>query len=311
MTRLWWILFACVPLLLPLAVLGQEQEVQVSVGVVPEVVTVGEPFESGVRITVPDGWRIEYGEYSTSDSVQALSPVEIEQSPSGFAAVYRLVAWAAGAPLEATVPVRLVSTDGEARVRLVRLGLPRVRSVLPPDSAVIEPRAAKAFIELPTILPELPWWLWALAIIGALLTGLIGYWLLRRLQPDPEQPTLSPLDWAVVQLDQISLREEATQADSAEAYRRLIWVLRSFLERADDRFGTYLTSSEVVAVLEASGVDRREIDRLREILAAADRVKFGAGSTTADDVKREIEVVRGWIVTFSSGEVRREPLRAA
>ena len=311
MTRLRGPWIAALYLLLPTHGHGQEKEVDVAVGVVPEVVTVGEPFTSAVRITVPAGWRIEYGEYASTDSIQALSPAEIDESHSGSAAIYRLVAWAAGAPPDATVPVRLISEDGQVRIQLVRLAVPRVQSVLPPDSTTIEPRAAKDFAGLPTLLPQLPWWLWALAIIGALLAGLAGYRLLRRSQPDPEQPILSPLDWAIAQLDQISVRENATPIEAAETYRRLIWVLRCFLERSDSRFGTHLTSSELVAAVEAHGRDRSEVDRLRKMLAAADRVKFGAVSITADDVKRESEAVRGWILTFSPEQDQREPLRAA
>ncbi|HUE96880.1 MAG TPA: hypothetical protein VMN39_09480 [Longimicrobiaceae bacterium] len=273
--------------------------IQIELGVEPRRVTVGEPFLSVVRVSAPAGVRVEFGAFAGGDSLQSVSdPLTLgDVAGDGAAVAYRLVAWVPETPLSAAVPIRLVEPGGQARIHLVRLRLPAVASVLPAEEAEIEPRPAKGLLPVPGTEPGLPWWYWALALLGALVAAALAIDRLRRRDGGRAEAAVPPREWALRQLETIPV-PPTSSADVLALYRRASRILRRYMERVEPRLGTDLTSDEVVRALAAAGGPMADAAELAGILAAADRVKFSGIPAPADDAVAWLGGVRGWIVGY-------------
>lgn len=281
---------------------GPSATIEVELGVQPTSVTVGEPFASAISVSAPPGMRIEYGEFSSGDTLRSLGPPDIVPTQAtASTAVYRLVAWVPGVPLSATVPVRLVEPDGRARIHLVRLRLPTVASVLPADTAGIAPRPAKSFLALPGDRMGLPWWYWAIAIFGALVAAALAVYLLKRRDDSPAQTSILPREWALRQLE--SLRSTPSTPDEVfTVYGRGSWILRSYLERVDPRLGTDLTSAEVVRELSRMTPGDAGSDALEAALGSADRVKFSRQVPSPEAAIAWLGAVQTWVANYPARE---------
>lgn len=284
--------------------------IEVELGVEPADVTVGEPFSAAIRVIPPPGIRVEYGDFADRETLQAVDdPRPVVASGPG--AIYRLVAWVPGVPLEATVPVRLIGPDGRARVHLVRLRLPIVRSVLPAGSDSIAPRPAKAFLAMPGDRTGLPWWYWAVAILGSLVAAAAALYLLERRDRSDLETSIPPREWALRQLDSLPATPD-TPAELLAVYRRGSWTLRSYLERTDARLGSNLTSTELVGELSGTTAENTGSAELASILRTADRVKFSGELPPAEAASEWLRAARDWIATYpAQADSEPTPSRAA
>ena len=147
----------------------------VSVSVVPETVTVGQPFSVRIRVRAPKFATVHFPAVpDTADAIEAVDPRATEDAGDAEVidrtAVYRLVAWDVGkrTPHFANVTV---TTAGSDQVYPVEVSPVAVKSLLPADSAQRVPKEARDPVAPPSAL-----WKWLL--LGAVFAALI--WLLWR-----------------------------------------------------------------------------------------------------------------------------------
>lgn len=276
--------------------------VRISVGVAPETVTVGDRFRSFVQISTPPGARVVFPALTPSDSLQQTDSVRIVPRGGGVvAAAYPLVAWHAGVPLGAAVPVRVTLPSGEERRYLAALRLPVVRSVLPSEGEV-RPRPPKGQLAAPGAPPRARWLPWLLA--AALLVALVAGWLaLRRIR---RRPALSAREAALQALTRLreSAMPPAVPADLF--YARVTRVVREYLARTDGRWGEDLTSNELLARLAGSGGPGVDRETLGTLLHHADRVKFARLATSGAEAERFWARMRDWVTANPAAVEQRK-----
>ncbi len=249
------------------------------VAVLPETVTVGDPFRLIVRIRAPRSAVVEFPTAMDSGgAVEALDPVVVQQSADTTVmeqtATYRLAAWDVGQLALVLADVLVRDTDGERRIPLRNL-LVQVRSVLPSDSAQRTPKPPRDVIDIPP-----PWWWWVvlgLAILALLL--LLWAWLRRRRRFTAPR-LVDPLQLAEESFDRIDKLGLVSAGERARHAALVIEVVREYLGGTVPQAPTSLTSSELLAALR----DERGIptNALAGVLVEVDLVKFARRPITAE-----------------------------
>jgi hypothetical protein len=285
--------------------------VQSGVTVVPDTVTVGDPFEVRVRVRAPRGATIEFPEApDSSGAVEPLDPVQVTPNTDTTAtdqiAVYRVAAWDIGSrPIG--IPDVLVRQDvGVRRVRLAEVSV-FVRSVLPADSAARVPKPARALIIF-----GLPWWFWALLALAAAAIIALLWWLWKRRRPPVE--TADPFEQAQRAFVRVESLGLVAAGERTRHVALMVEVVRDYLAAVVPPARTSLTSVELLAVLRGDlpGVTKR----FASLLAEADLVKFAAKSVSAEranslgrEARAAAEAVRA--VQAAAAAAAAQPLERA
>lgn len=275
--------------------------VRVEVGADPLVVRVGEPFRTAVRIVVPDGQRVEIGAFLLNDSLGAAGDPEIGRDDTGAAtAVFPLVAWVAGAPLAAVLPVRVTADDGSSRVIEIALRLPEVTSVLPApgDGAEVVPRPPRGMV--PLAAPSSSAWPWLLLLMAlAAIAALLAWWLRRRpVTAAVTTAAADPREWALAQLGPDGAGGLLASRDLPALATHVSRVLRGYVGRVRPALGEDLTTTEVV---DGVGADRAAPEiglELRGMLGLADRVKFARHRPSFEEAERLLAEARRWVSRY-------------
>lgn len=277
--------------------------VQMGYSIVPDTVTVGDPFRVTVRVRGPRGATIEFPAGPDSGAaVEALDPRQERQGEDSLAldvsATWRLAAWDTG-----DQPLRLrdvvVRLDGrERRIPLSALTV-HVRSVLPADTAQRVPKPQRALFEFGR-----PWWHWLLAILAALgIIGLFFWWWWRR-RKRRGGVGVDPFDEAEAEFERVQRLGLVEAGERGRYVALMVEVLRHYLARTiPDAVPSLTTSELLVAVREHRSVP---VNRLALVLADADLVKFARRATTAERARELGAEARGIV-----GAVHNAQLRAA
>lgn len=285
------------------------QPLRVQTGVAPETVTVGDRFRSVVRIHLPPGTTARFPPLRVDDPVSAVdTPGLTRQGPDVVSATYPLVAWVAGEPIEASVLVRLARGSDPPVEHRIPLRLPVVASVLPADSATLEPRPPRPLLALPRARrPARLGWVVA-GLLLALATAVA--WHRGKRRRGVPGPAGDPRQEALARLDALLRRGEQKDLPGEVYYVEASRVLRSFLYETEPRWSEDLSSAELLALLEREVPAARDAG-LEALLAEADTAKF-AGRGLFDVEAREFAVrVREWIASFRGDGVAREEAVAA
>jgi hypothetical protein len=268
----------------------------VTVSVAPDTVTIGEPFFVRVRVRAPKVATIRFPAVPDSlGGVEALDPRVIEDGPRGEwldrTARYRFVAWNTGRRAPALGPV-VVAVGGQEREFAVVTPVVYVRSLLPRDSALREPREARPPLALPT-------GLWRVAAALVLLAALLAwYWLARRhgrrrARREPEAYDAAQTTFA--SLDTLALADIGEPARHAIAH---VDALRAYLAR---RFPVARESLSGDALVEALAASDFPIlpERLHAVLSRDADVRYAdaeigrdeavALATAARDIVRDVQ----------------------
>lgn len=276
---------------------GAAGEARFAVAARPDTVTVGDRFVSTVRVVAPPGARVEFTALAVSDSVQPIDTLRAGVAGQGsVAAAYSLVAWVAGVPLEARAPVRVTLPDGTTRRYLVPLALPTVRSVLPPDTAGLRPRAARGVVALPR--REIPW---LPLVAGGLAAGALAalWWHRRRPRPPPRR---NPREEALAALDRLA----PLAGDQGALHAAVSRVLRRYLAAVDPGWGEPWTTTELRARLRADGVDEVWLAALAGLLERADRAKFARAQPSPAETEELVVQARRWVESYPPAPAPRE-----
>lgn len=270
---------------------------ELAVRVLPDTVTVGDSIRAVVRIRLPAGATAEWDDFAPFDTtaVQLLAPPEIVPASLGDGradpvAVVQLVAWRTGALPPLTGRLRVVDEDGGASTVPVTLTMPHVRSVLPADPAGVRPRGPKDVLGA-----SYDWRRLAVAAAAVLLALLVlaalVRWLVRRRRRGPRR---DPRREALRELDAL----RTANVGDAAFYERLAAMLRAFVAGIGPRWGTELTTTELLERMAEDGVPAEETRPLAEVLMAADLAKFARIQPSADDAARRLAEAREWVARF-------------
>jgi hypothetical protein len=266
-------------------VLGAQGKVEraaiVSATIVPDIVTVGQPFSVRIRVRAPKFATIRFPSVpDTADAIEAVDPRAIEDAGDDElidrTAVYRLVAWDVGQRTPHFGSV-MIGEGGAAQPYAVTLPAVSVRSLLPADSAQRLPKDARAPVAPPGVL-------WKFVLLGTLLlAALAWYWRRRRrLRAGRVPPRAEPFDEAVssfAALDALALPA------AGEAGRHVIAsvdVLRGYLSRRFPDVHDSLTPHELGAALADSELPVLP-NRVTALLERESSLRFARGTVTADE----------------------------
>ena len=276
-------------------------QVQMGYSVVPDTVTVGDPFRVTVRIRAPLGASISFPAGPDSGAaVEALDSRQERQAPDSLAldvsATWRLAAWDTGNQALRMRDVVVNMNGRERRIPLSAL-MVHVRSVLPADTSLHIPKPQRALFEFGR-----PWWHWLLALLAVLgIIGLFWWWWHRRRKRRGE-PIEDPFAEAQEEFDRVERLGLVEAGERGRYVALMVEVLRSYLARRIEAAHPSLTTSELlIAVREHPSVP---INRLALILADTDLVKFARRATTAERARELGAEARGIVTAVHDAELR-------
>ena len=287
---------------------------EVRTAVVPEAITVGDVFHAVIRV---DG----AGERGVRFPDSLALPADLEMAgrrtirrdtvggQPRLTAVYPLAAWRPG---QHTIPPAEVRIAEPGTVRAASAAFPVVviRSVLPADTAGVQPKPAKDVLGGNRL-----WWpILLLALLLLLLGAALWYWYRRRraaaAEPVPATPELPPRERALRALDAARARGAVEAGDLKGFYSAVSDALRAYVEALDARLGADLTSTELAQALHRLGRDAETAD-LRRVLQGADLVKFARRRPTPLTAYDEWQRARSWVERYSPAPEAEGEERAA
>lgn len=269
-----------------------------SAGIAPDTVTVGDHFRVLVRVQAPEGASVVFPPFNLVEPVEAADSVRIRRDSTGaWTATYTLAAWITSDSLVAAIPFRVRNADGSTRDLRVRVELPHVRSVLPPDSTLHIPKPAKAVIPIAALAPTPRGWLIPAVLLGLVLVGIV--WLALRRRISFAAAMIDPRSAALAELAEIEQEGLLARGEVYEYHVRTSRVLREYLALAAG-VGEHLSSTEAVQAVRARAAEPAEVGALERLLRDADRVKFAGvprGPGTGADETHGAAVAR-WIAAW-------------
>jgi hypothetical protein len=307
-----------------LALMCADRSAAQRVAVAPPVITVGDVFRITVQLEVPPDRQVTWPD--TLDAppdmeAAARREIRIDTTRTGtqsITATYAMTAWRPGRFELPPARLGVVTARGDWPLEIALPAL-TVRSVLPADTAGVQPMPAKDVLG-----PDRLLWPGALAavLVLALLAAAILAWRRhRRPLPDAvETPALAPLALALLALDRLLERGLLEHGDIDGFYVGLTGVLRRYVAAVEPACGTDLTTSELGerfrAVLRdgaARRPDVRQADlngalavRLDTLLVSADLVKFARRTSAPEQAREAWLEARRWIETYDGSAARGE-----
>lgn len=251
---------------------------QGGVTITPGTVRIGDPFSVSIRVRAPLGASIEFPVAPDSGGpVEPLDPVQIGTTPDSLGldqtATYRLAAWRTGTFQIPFADVLVGQDIGSRRVEVSGIVV-HVVTVLPADSAGLEPRAARAVFTF-----GLPWWVWAMAaaVAAAIVALLVWLWRRRRRRSTPREAP-----YAIVQreFDRIEALGLLSAGERARYVTLMVEALRDYLAAVVEGASVAQTSGELSAAVRRAGV--RSWSSTAALLSEVDLVKFARRSITAE-----------------------------
>lgn len=281
--------------LLPCAAAAQA----VQTAVLPDTATVGDVVRVAVRVVVPPDARVVFpdslpvrGDVENAARPQALVDT-LEDGTLARAMVYGVTAWRPGETPLPAVEVEVSTPGGGVRRETVTFPPLQVRSVLPPDTAGVEPKPPRGVLG-----PSRLWWPWVVLLMVVAVAAVAAYlWYRRRTPPPPVEPlvpAIAPRDRALQALDRARTLGLLDAGRFKAFYSLVSEALRHYVAALDPRRGEDLTTTELVAVLRGD-VPQEDLRVLASLLAAADLVKFARHQPTAAEAEETWARARDWV----------------
>lgn len=271
----------------------------------------------GDRVVVTYAGRIPVGASLTLDALVTPAPEEGKRPPGGavlefespaapsltksktgdfleWSQTIALFPFAAG---EITVPgphyLFEESSGRKAELRPPSIIL-TVESRLPKDQKPeeIAPKADK-----PVRIPAWPLKYWVALAAGVALAAALVAWLVSRRRRktaagEPAVPAIPPGEELRLALARLTAAAEGLGDDARAFYSELTHAVKRFLERTTGEPVLEWTTFETVRRLREKGVDFPREAAFPDLLASADRVKFGKGAATREDARQALARAR-------------------
>jgi hypothetical protein len=169
----------------------------------------------------------------------------------------------------------------------------RVSSRLPKDT---QPESLAPKADRPTRIPAHPPAFWIAIGAATLAAAALVWWLLRRrrktAEAGPAVPALPPGAELLAELARLARQAAGLEGDPRGFYSELTRALKRYLERRLGEPVLEWTTFETLRRLREKGLEPPREAAFAELLAAADRVKFGKGAATREEAKRHLERAR-------------------
>ena len=270
--------------------------------VIADTIRVGDVVPVAVRVIVEPGARVLFPDtlHVAGDRLENAATVRtgvdtLTTSAIEATAVYAVTPWRTGTLALPALEVEVV--DREEGTRTLSAALPELEvvSVLPADTAGVEPKPAKGVIGR-----SWSWWpiLLALAGLAALVLVLVVWWRRRgRGAEEALVPPLTPRERALAKLQEAREAGLVERGELKAFYSLTSEALREYLAALERRWGEDLTTTELLARVKAyAGLDAAR--PLRELLRAADGVKFARRRPGSDTAVAEWKAARQWVLDF-------------
>lgn len=259
-----------------------------------DTLTIGDHVTLVARVAAPRGTVVTAALLrSDTAALEVIDGPRVAAAPDGTHAVgLRTVVWAVG---EVSAPiVRLTVTSGdETRTLDVPLRVPHVRSVLPADSAGIQPRPAKDVLDLPR-----PSWVgrWLPFAVAAALALLVAWGIARWRRRAPADAL--PVDARAAALAELARAGDAGWIERGELralYVAVSGAVRAFAAHLSPRWGAERTTEELAREMAAGGAPQADVAALAAVLRRADLVKFARHTPKADEAAADLAAARAWV----------------
>lgn len=275
----------------------------VSTAVVPETITVGDVFHAAVRVELPPGAEPVFPDTLAlaGEDIEAAGRVRVSVDSAGGArhatAIYPLTAWRTGTELQLPDVSFAIRSNGAQEVVTASFPSFTLESVLPPDTAGIEPKPAKDVWGANRV-----WWPWLLGAAAVLLALAVAYYVWRRRRPRAvvveTGPLISPREAALTRLARLREARLVERGDLKTFYSEITTALRTYLEAVDPDLGADQTTSELAGRTRRRGAPGPLL-ALLQLLGRADLVKFARARPAAADAYRDLDDARAWIEHYA------------
>ena len=243
---------------------------RVTFGVVPDTVTVGQPFEVLMRVIPPRGRKaMPPAVPDTGGIVEPLDPARITRFGDTVQVRYRLIAWQPGVLTIPFGPVQMRRDSNDVAVPVdVRVV---VASVLPLDSASRIPKVSRDLYPVAVRWWE-RWWQWALALLLVMAAiYLVERW--RKRDRTPKVVVLSVLERADAAFARLEARRLPSAGEGGRHVALAAEIVRQYLADIEPALALALTNAELLrAVAPIAGMPDRQ---LANFLDLVDAVRFG------------------------------------
>lgn len=280
---------------------GAAQETRAAA--VGDTIRIGDVVPVAVRLVLERGERVVWPDTLPlpGEAVENAARVRerVDTLPDGrlqVTGVYSVTPWETG---ELPLPdLSLQVVTGQESSRAMEASLPTltVVSVLPADTAGIEPRPAKDVIGR-----NWAWWPFVLALLALLaLIGGILWWRRRRSTSGTAfelEPPVPPRERVLARLQEAREAGLVERGEMKEFYTRVSEALRDYLATIGPAWGEDLTTSELLGRFRAQ-VGPADATALADLLRPADQVKFARREPDTEAAFREWEAVRAWVLAF-------------
>jgi hypothetical protein len=296
----------------PLVAQPLAAEVRAGVLVLPDTVTVGDPFTVVARVRVPEGADVRWPVLDDTAAViapRAPRTHRISTPEPGWreeVMAYPVTAWDTGA-LATEWPAALVVRGADTvPVRLADARIV-VRSVLPPDTAQHVPRPAKGVFALPA-----PWWQrwWPLALLLAALAALSAWRWWRRHRtaaPTVGERAVSAYDRAERAFARLEVLDFTGTGEQGRTVALALEIVRAYLAARVPGTSLAHTSAELLSLVAGPRAPAVvPVDRLLALLVTADAVKYARQPLEADEARGAVREARALVGDIERAVRERE-----
>jgi len=288
-----------------LAALSSAEEVKITARATPTDVSVGQRFVVDVRASGPAGTTWTFPGEPGDDKVE-LRPAPAP-APGQGAFSYEAAAFAVGEVAVPAIAVKYRLPDGrEGQAKSEPIPL-HIVSLLPKEEA----ERKLADIRGPVRLPLGPFFWGGLAAAALLLAAVVA--MLRRRRRRAAAPAVAPVPElppdveALAALDALAVSAELAADDLKPFYVALAEVAKRYLERRLGAPILEMTSAEAVTHLRDSVPARELASPLRDLMGAADQVKFARGHGERPTAERHLVAVRAMVTALEARLRATEP----
>lgn len=247
------------------------------------------------------------GEWINKDKIwpDSMNGIELVSGPtiregddSGMEATYTLAFFDTGFVRIPALPV-VIEHQGRTDT-FYTLDIPiKVLPVEPDSSGLL---AIKDIYKEPFNLAYYRRYIPHLIIFAVLLAALVYWWKKRKKEPvyvETAPAPLSPQEWAMQALDELSAMGLWQQGEIKEHYTRLTSILREYLERKYAIHALEQTSDEIVDQLRQMHLHTELLQDTAQLLSVADLIKFAKADPGTDIHAETIERVRTFVAQTS------------
>lgn len=262
-------------------------------------VTVGQTFMVEVVADGPAGTIWTFPPHPGSEQVDLeLVPSTPEKPPKPGSATYHGAVFALGEVEVPAIAVQYASPGGQSGTVSTTPVALRIGSVIPKSETEPKPADLRPPVKLTV---GVAFWV-ALGLALVAIAGLVAWLVRRRRKPvevgAPVVPEVPPEVEARAALDQLASSGLIEHEEYRPFYITLATITKRYLDRRLGAPVLEMTSAEVASLLRNHPLAGPHLPSVRDLMLAADWVKFAHGSAQAEAARRHLAAVRGIVASI-------------